>query len=139
MNRERLKQLYKKYNLSKDDIFALKFGNSKKHIITRPGIEKIQASLGIDVQLKIESKSDDHRNCIILATGCIFTTDPKGQKIPKQMCQSFGEVSPQNNTNSFPIAMAEKRALARVVIKMAGLFGVYSEDEAEVFKKESNG
>ena len=30
--------------------------------------------------------------------------------------------------------MAEKRALARVILKMANLFGVYSEDESEDFK-----
>ena len=32
--------------------------------------------------------------------------------------------------------MAEKRALARLVIKMANLFGMHSEDEAEEFKRK---
>lgn len=45
-----------------------------------------------------------------------------------------GEVSPANNKNSYPVAMAEKRARDRVAIKLLGLHGVYSEDEADDFK-----
>lgn len=41
---------------------------------------------------------------------------------------SFGEVSPKNNKNAYPYAMAEKRAKDRVVLKLAGLAGfVYSD------------
>ena len=137
MNRDKLKEIYTKYNLDKDDIFILKFGSKQTPVIRRAGVEKIQAHLNIEVNFKIESKSDDHKSCIILATGCIFTTGERGEKIPSRMCQSYGEVSPANNTNNYPIAMAEKRSLARVILKMANLFGVYSEDESEDFK--SNG
>tara|TARA_R100000664_G_scaffold16331_1_gene25081 strand:- start:3566 stop:3979 length:414 start_codon:yes stop_codon:yes gene_type:complete len=137
MTRDKLKEIYNKYNLDKDDIFILKFGAKQTPVIRRAGVEKIQAHLKIEVNFKIESKSDDHKSCIILATGCIFKTGERGEKIPSRMCQSYGEVSPANNTNNYPIAMAEKRALARVILKMANLFGVYSEDEAEDFK--SNG
>lgn len=43
---------------------------------------------------------------------------------------STGEASPKNNKNSYPWAMAEKRAKDRVVLKLAGIHGlVYSEDE----------
>lgn len=135
MNRETLKEIYTKYQLEKDDIFILKFGGKNKPIITRAGVEKIQAKLGIEVNYKIESKTEDHKSCIIMATGCIFKTDERGQKVPKIMAQSFGEVSPANNKNPYPIAICEKRALGRVILKMAHLFGVYSEDEAEDFKK----
>ena len=36
--------------------------------------------------------------------------------------------------------MAEKRAMSRVVLKLTGFYelGVYSEDEEESFKRESN-
>jgi len=41
-----------------------------------------------------------------------------------------GEASPKNNKNSYPWAMAEKRAKDRVVLKLVGIHGlVYSEDE----------
>tara|TARA_B100000519_G_C14261030_1_gene448072 strand:+ start:24520 stop:24930 length:411 start_codon:yes stop_codon:yes gene_type:complete len=136
MNKENLKQIYVKYNLDKEDIFTLKFGNTEKHIITRSGVEKIQNTLGIECNYKIEKLSEDHKSCIILATGCIFKIDDKGQKVPAMMLQSFGEVSPNNNKSPYPISICEKRALARVVIKMSGLYGIHSEDEAEDFKKQ---
>lgn len=47
---------------------------------------------------------------------------------------SFGEASPANNKNAYPFAMAEKRAKDRVVIKLVGLSGIYSEEEADDFK-----
>ena len=50
---------------------------------------------------------------------------------------SVGEASPSNNKNSYPYAMAEKRAKDRVILKLVGLHGdVYSEDEADTFKDE---
>jgi hypothetical protein len=43
---------------------------------------------------------------------------------------SIGECSPKNNKNAYPWAMAEKRAIDRVVLKLIGIHGlVYSEDE----------
>ena len=45
-----------------------------------------------------------------------------------------GEAAPANNKNAYPYAMAEKRARDRVAIKLLGLHGLYSEDEAEEFK-----
>ena len=43
---------------------------------------------------------------------------------------STGEASPANCKNSYPYAMAEKRAKDRVALKLIGLHGlVYSEDE----------
>lgn len=48
---------------------------------------------------------------------------------------SIGEAAPYNNKNSYPFAMAEKRAKDRVILKLVGLHGdVYSEEEAEDFK-----
>lgn len=51
--------------------------------------------------------------------------------------QTFGECSPDNNHNPYPVAMAEKRAMSRAVLKLAGLYSenVFGEDEAEDFKK----
>lgn len=51
---------------------------------------------------------------------------------------SFGEVSPSNNKNAYPYAMAEKRAKDRVALKLLGMAGlVYSEEEADDFKASS--
>jgi hypothetical protein len=48
---------------------------------------------------------------------------------------SFGEASPINSKNSYPYAMAEKRAKDRVALKLVGLSGLaYSEEEADDWK-----
>lgn len=51
---------------------------------------------------------------------------------------SIGEAAPANNKNSYPFAMAEKRAKDRVALKLLDLAGlVYSEEEADDFKARS--
>lgn len=144
MKIEEIKDIYKKYNLDEDDIFKLKFGGKDQYLITRTGIEKIQALLSIQVNFKVEKISDDHKSCVILATGVILEeieTEMSGKtmkkKQPKIVVTSFGEASPSNNRNSFPVCMAEKRAKARVILQISGLYqlGIYSEDEADEFTK----
>lgn len=49
---------------------------------------------------------------------------------------SFGEAAPYNTTQTYPFAMAEKRAKDRVILKLFGLHGeAYSEEEADDFKR----
>ena len=49
---------------------------------------------------------------------------------------SIGEAAPYNNKNSYPFAMAEKRAKDRVILKLVGLHGdVYSQAEADEFQE----
>lgn len=51
---------------------------------------------------------------------------------------SFGEAAPSNNKNSYPYAMAEKRAKDRVVLKLVGLHGLaYSEEESDDFRPDA--
>ena len=48
------------------------------------------------------------------------------------------QMAPKNCTNDYPVAMAEKRAKDRVILKLAGLSGhVYSEEEADEFKESA--
>ncbi|MAR68791.1 MAG: hypothetical protein CL833_16200 [Crocinitomicaceae bacterium] len=122
-NKQALAGLYKKYNLGKDDIFKHRLGFV---IITRTGIEKIQMSLGLEVEFDIVSMSDDHKYVVVKATGVLNNS----------VIQTYGEASPDNNKMGYPVAMAEKRALSRVTLKAAGLYaeGVYGEDEADDFR-----
>jgi len=122
-NKQALAELYRKYNLGKDDIFKHRLGFV---IITRTGIEKIQMSIGLQVEFDIVQMSDDHKHVVIKDTGSIDET----------MIQTYGEASPDNNKMGYPVAMAEKRALSRIVLKAAGLYaeGVYGEDEADDFR-----
>jgi len=121
---ERLNELYKKYNLNQEDVF--KNPSQGWTIITRSGVDKIQSSAGIDIDYDIISY--DLTNVVIKATGVM------GEK----RIQTFGEANPKNTRNSYPIAIAEKRAMSRVVLKLAGFYelGVFGEDESDDFKRE---
>ena len=104
MKTEQLRKIYSEFNLDKDDIFMLKFGKKEKPIITRGGIEKIQKQLGIQIKYEMQNLSQDHKHCVVLATGFIFGKNKdvavNGQQPkPKHILASFGEASPANNTN----------------------------------------
>jgi hypothetical protein len=99
-------------------------------IITRAGIDKIMAANDIEIQYDIVNLSDDHSHCLIKALG------KRGEKI----IQTFGECTPKNNSNAYPVAMAEKRAKSRIVLMLAGFYelGIFGEDEADDFSKSKN-
>jgi hypothetical protein len=101
----------------------MRLGGKDIPIITRKGIEKIQAKDKISITYNLESTSEDHKYVIIkaIATQGSITME------------SYGEASPLNCKQSYPVAIAEKRAKARVVLMMSGFYreGLYSEDEFE--------
>ena len=52
---------------------------------------------------------------------------------------SFGEVTPKNNEFDYPIAVAEKRAVDRAILKALGIHGnVYSSEEMPNEKQNNN-
>ena len=69
------------------------------------------------------------KECVLIVKGSIM----KGESEIREW--SFGEAMGYNLKNNYPFAMAEKRAKDRVILKLAGLHGVYSEEEAEGFKE----
>ncbi len=131
MERNKLLELYKKYNLEKTDVF--------KHqhfvIITRQGIEKIQAQE--QILIKFDVIKSEHNFAVVKATAAINEKD-------KNVIQTFGSAYKgatfkEGNTNSwYVMEMAEKRALSRAVLKLTGFYslGVFGEDESEDFKKK---
>jgi hypothetical protein len=51
---------------------------------------------------------------------------------------TYGEASPSNCKNAYTVAMAEKRAVDRAILKLLGIHGfVYSEDEVDNSDVES--
>ena len=126
---ERLKHLAKENGLNKDHFFKSPQGFV---IITRQGIERIQAQRGIRVTYDVVSLSDDLKHVVIKATGEMARPDG----LPVTM-ETFGESAPDNTRQKYPVAMAEKRALSRVVLKLSGLYevGVFGEDESDDFKR----
>jgi hypothetical protein len=123
---EQLNELYAKYDLNVEDTFKHKH----YHIITRSGIDKIQAKASININYELKHYNPDLKTCVIQATG----------KMGDIEIETFGECSPENNRNAYPLAIAEKRAMSRIVLKLCGLYalGVFGEDEAESFNKINN-
>ena len=136
-NKDMLVKLYKNYNLTPEDIFKSPVGFT---IITRSGIDKIQAVAKIDIAYSLEKVSDDNKYVVIKAIGIINSKIDSDGDISKESkrIETYGESSPQNTRNQYPIAMAEKRAMSRCVLKLTGFYelGVYGEDEVnEITKK----
>ena len=128
-NSELLRELFVENGLIKDeDTFDLKFGSRKTTIITRSGIEKIQFHNNIDVKYYVES--------IVPPDFVVIKAIAKKGEV---VMESFGEASANNTKQSYPVAMAEKRALSRVVLKIAGFYkhGVFAEDESDDFKRKA--
>jgi hypothetical protein len=124
-----LQHLAKENGLTKDHFFKSPQGFV---IITRQGIERIQAHKGIRVTYEVISLSDDLKHVVIKATGEMARKDG----LPVTM-ETFGESAPDNTRQKYPVAMAEKRALARCILKISGMYelGVFSEDESDDFKR----
>ena len=126
--KEFLTELVKSNGLDIDeDIFRLTLGGKQVAIITRAGIEKIQYHNNIEVRYSVES--------IVPPDFVVVKAIAKKGDI---VVESFGEASANNTRLSYPVAMAEKRALARAVLKLSGAYkyGVFGEDESDDFKGE---
>lgn len=125
---DRLRELAGKYNLGKEDFF--KVHNSV--IVTRTGVEKIASAANI--QLAYEVISMDLTNKLACVK-CVATTVSNEGVV--RTATSFGESAPYNTKNAYPVAMAEKRAKARAILQLTEFYqeGVYSEDEADDFKR----
>jgi len=130
MKRELLKQKYEKYELTADDVFK----HQHYIIITRSGIEKIQALENI------------HINYDVIKCEPNFASVKATAFKDENTIQTFGSALKGNsfkdgNTNTwYVLEMAEKRAMSRAVLKLTGFYelGVFGEDEAEDFKKSNN-
>ncbi len=103
-------------------------GLGTRKLLTRQGIDYLQAHLGIVVTFEtvLEWSDPEAGRYVIKATGTMARKDGSPHVI-----SSFGETSKANNTNPYPVAMCEKRALSRVVLKLVGMYelGAVGEDE----------
>jgi hypothetical protein len=130
MNKEKLTELYKKYSLTKDDVFK----HQHYLIITRSGIDKIQAVAKINIRYVVVECQKDFAVVKAKASDNDMTTQ----------IETFGSALKgadfkSGNTNSwYVMEMAEKRAMSRAVLKLTGFYelGVFGEDESEDFKKK---
>ncbi len=131
--KERLNKLFKENDLLAEDVFKHKHFT----IITRGGVDKIQAKNKIVVQYDVVRCEPNF--AVVQATAVVELED----SIPIQTFGSAlkGATYNEGNTNSwYVMEIAEKRAMSRAVLKLAGLYelGVMSEDESPEFKKSKN-
>lgn len=131
MNRDKLVELYKRYDLTADDVFK----HQHYVIITRTGIDKIQAIEQIDINYEVIKCEPNFAvfkaNAVIKAQGSTSKIETFGSALK-------GNNFKDGNCNSWYVAeMAEKRAMSRAVLKLTGFYelGVFGEDESDSFKK----
>lgn len=128
MNREKLVELYNKYELTKDDVYKHKM----YVIITRQGIEKIQAKEKIFISYEVIKCETNFAVIKAVAVKENMTIETFGSALK-------GEGYKDGNCQSWYVAeMAEKRALSRSVLKLTGFYelGVFGEDESDDFKNK---
>ena len=125
-----LNELVKKNHLNiNEDIFRKAIRGKEMAFIKRSGIEKIQFTNDIRVKYEVIAMQPDY---VVIKAIASMGTD-------NVFVESFGEATPENTNQKPPYysAMAEKRGLSRVVLKMVGAYkyNVYGEDEADDFKQ----
>jgi len=128
MDREKLLELYKKYDLGKTDVYK----HQHYVIITRQGIEKIAAKENIAINYEVVKcepnfavvKAYAKKEGVQIET---FGSALKGANYKDGNCNSW-----------YVMEMAEKRALSRSVLKLTGFYelGVFGEDESDDFKRK---
>lgn len=128
MNLDKLKSLYAKYELTKDDVYK----HQHYIIITRSGIDKIQAIEKIFIDYEVVECQKDF--CVVKANA-----EKQDAKIQTFGSAIKGATFKDGNTQTwYVMEMAEKRAMSRAVLKLTGFYelGVFGEDESEDFKRK---
>jgi len=132
MNKEKLNELYLKYNLAKDtDFWQKTLGSKTFTIVTRTGIEKIQNQEQINVTYEAVVIQKDF--AVVKATA---SKDNKRIETYSSALKGTGG----NCFTSYVVEMAEKRAFARAVLKLTDFYqeNVFGEDESADFKQKIN-
>ncbi len=116
-----------KYKIDSDEIWEV---HGSTWVVKHKALERVAIEQGI-VWLRPSVQVCDLTAKI--AVICAFG------KLGEREEWSFGEASPANNKNSYPMAMAEKRARDRVILKLLTSHGdLYSEAEADEFTQRQN-
>jgi len=117
--KEALTRLFLDNGLVKEDVHKDPRGFV---FIKRSGIDKIVRKQGITIAYEV-IKLDLEKDNIDVVLKAVASMKGKNGDAINMM--SFGEASNANlmgGAKNFPVAMAEKRAMARVVLKMTGFY-----------------
>lgn len=101
-------------------------------VVKKSGVRKIREKIGV-YGISYEVKSyvvgpDGKGHAVVTASGAIT----KGQNVITH--EETGEASPENNSFPYPVAVAQKRAESRLVLRMAGVDRVISDIELDSVK-----
>ena len=100
-----------------------------KWIIKHLEVEGLAQHYNIDTNIELVHCNLDKDVAVVKATAVNKT----------KVFHSLGEVSPKNNQFDYPVAVAEKRAVDRAILKALGIHGnVYSDQEMPNEKPNSN-
>ena len=127
--KETLRRLFTANNLVAEDVYK----HQHYTIITRAGIDKIQANSNININYDVVECSPNF--CVVKATA----TSTDGKKTIQTFGSALkGQGFKDGNCNTwYVMEMSEKRAMSRAVLKLAGFYelGIFGVDESEDFKK----
>src|SRR3954463_1366169 len=134
MNAQEIRDLFQKNGLdiSREDVWEVRPGTP---VVLHKALERLAAAIGVqweDPQV-IRSERDE---AVVLVRGYIKGRPAEwsiGEACIGLNYKVTGKMQP------YPYAMAEKRGKDRVILKLAGLHGVYSEEEADDFKQDHRG
>jgi hypothetical protein len=112
------------YNVASDEIWEV---HGSTWVVKHKALERVAAENGIvfePPQLKVCDL--EKGMVVVLVSG----------KMGERVMHSFGEATPKNCKNAYVVAMAEKRAVDRVILKLLAAHGdLYSESEADEFSQ----
>jgi hypothetical protein len=134
-----IRELFKSNNVAiyQDDVWKVQSATVVKH----KALERLAAAIRIQfAEPKILRAERDE--AVLLVTGQLpsgVTEWSVGEALIVQEGQPGGNYKVTGRQASYVWAMAEKRAKDRVILKLAGLHGVYSEEEADDFKAPRGG
>lgn len=123
---DRLQKIMEKYKLSADQLYIDKKG--KYRLITKDGIHRIRLVERLNIRIVPYHYSG--KEAAIVAS----TVTKSGVEL-----STIGEANEHNNTFPYPAAVAEKRAVGRLVLMAIEEHGfIYTEDEInEVMEAEA--
>jgi hypothetical protein len=131
MNTADIRKLFEEFGapIAQDDVWQVQSATVIKH----KALERLAAAAKIEFE-RPQVLRAERDEAVILVSG----------KLGERSEWSVGEALVNVNYRvtgkmaAYVYAMAEKRAKDRVILKLAGLHGLYSEDEADEFKESSS-
>jgi len=121
---DKLKEIFQAIGLTRDQATWDCHGTP---VALHKALEQVAAHQGITFDPPVMIEANAEKKTVVMQVS---------GRLGDNVEWSVGEATPYNNKNSYPYAMAEKRAKDRVILKLIGVAGfVYSEDEADDFKE----